>query len=188
MLKVLSSKMNKALFTAPAPTIRNAFRFISPTMQPTQNVQFRAYAYQGYEDEVLDASSRRSSQKMSLQDLQVGQQLQGTVKSLVAFGCFVDVGATSDGLVHISQLTDGFVKDVADVVQVGDQVSVRVLSVEGDKRLSLTMKTGEQRTREDRPRRERSAGRYDEDQPRGYDRASGRESRYKDDGPTNDRW
>lgn len=64
-------------------------------------------------------------------------------KTVQAYGCFVDVGADNNGLVHISQLSDTFVKDVNDVVQVGQTITVRVLSLDGDKRLSLTMKSAD---------------------------------------------
>jgi len=69
--------------------------------------------------------------------------LEGTVRTAVRFGAFVDIGVGYDGLVHISELTEGYVGKVEDVVQVGQRVRVRVLNVErrGDKwRIGLTMK------------------------------------------------
>ena len=67
--------------------------------------------------------------------------LKGTVRNVVDFGAFVDIGVHQDGLVHISQLSDRFVKHPLDVVKVGDVVTVRVLSVdEKKKKISLTMK------------------------------------------------
>ena len=69
--------------------------------------------------------------------------LEGTVRNVVKFGAFVDVGVGHDGLVHVSELTEGYVRKVEDVVQVGQRVRVRVLNVEqrGDKwRIGLTMK------------------------------------------------
>jgi S1 RNA binding domain protein len=62
---------------------------------------------------------------------------------VVAYGCFVDVGTTTDGLVHISQLSDSFVKDIYDFVTPGQKVTVRVIGVEGEKKLSLTMRTSD---------------------------------------------
>ncbi len=74
-------------------------------------------------------------------DLKEGMVLPGTVTNVVAFGAFVDVGVHQDGLVHVSQLSDGFVRDPAEVVKVGDRVSVRVLSVDVPrKRIALSMK------------------------------------------------
>ena len=68
-------------------------------------------------------------------------ELQGTVRNIVDFGAFVDIGVHQDGLVHISQLADRFVKHPLDVVKVGDIVRVRVLSVDKTrKKISLTMK------------------------------------------------
>jgi uncharacterized protein len=69
------------------------------------------------------------------------------VRDIVRFGAFVDVGVRHDGLVHISQLSEGYVTNVEEVVQVGQRVRVKVLSVERQKgkwRISLTMKGVEQ--------------------------------------------
>lgn len=75
-------------------------------------------------------------------DLKEGMSLQGTVTNVVAFGAFVDVGVHQDGLVHVSELSDRFVKDPADVVRVGDRVTVRVMSVDVPRsRIALSMKT-----------------------------------------------
>ncbi len=72
-----------------------------------------------------------------------GMVLEGVVTNIVAFGAFVDIGVHQDGLVHVSQLSDRFVKDPNDVVQVGQRVSVTVQSVDLDRnRIALTMKTG----------------------------------------------
>ncbi len=74
-------------------------------------------------------------------DLKPGMRLQGVVTNVVAFGAFVDVGVHQDGLVHISQLADRFVKDPAEVVRVGQRVSVTVLAVDLDRnRIGLSMK------------------------------------------------
>ncbi len=68
--------------------------------------------------------------------------LQGTVQNVVDFGAFVDIGVGKAGLVHISQLSDDYVRHPTDVVQVGDIVTVRVLAVDPKlQRISLTMKT-----------------------------------------------
>ncbi|QRZ15449.1 RNA-binding transcriptional accessory protein [Paracoccus methylovorus] len=74
-------------------------------------------------------------------DLRPGMQLEGTVTNVAAFGAFVDVGVHQDGLVHISQLADRFVKDPNEVVKVGDVVKVRVTEVDvARKRIGLTMR------------------------------------------------
>ena len=79
----------------------------------------------------------------TLGDLKPGMQLEGVVTNVTAFGAFVDVGVHQDGLVHISELSDRFVKDPRDVVKAGDVVKVRVRSVDVDrKRIGLTMKSG----------------------------------------------
>lgn len=75
------------------------------------------------------------------EDLKEGMVLQGVVTNVVAFGAFVDVGVHQDGLVHISQLADRFVKDASEVVRVGQPVKVRVVSVDLERgRIGLSMK------------------------------------------------
>jgi len=78
---------------------------------------------------------------MTMNDLKEGMELKGIVTNVTAFGAFVDIGVHQDGLVHISQLSDRFVKDPADVVQAGDRIAVRVLEVDlKRKRISLSAK------------------------------------------------
>ncbi|MDR0140220.1 Tex family protein [Metabacillus idriensis] len=77
---------------------------------------------------------------LKLEDLQTGMELQGTVRNVVDFGAFVDIGVKQDGLVHISKLRNSFVKHPLDVVSVGDVVTVWVDSVDQHKgRVALTM-------------------------------------------------
>ncbi|PLY03949.1 MAG: RNA-binding transcriptional accessory protein [Desulfuromonas sp.] len=83
---------------------------------------------------------------MEISDLKEGMTLNGIVTNVAAFGAFVDIGVHQDGLVHVSQLADRFIKDPATVVKVGQQVQVRVLDVdEQRKRISLTMRSGDVR-------------------------------------------
>jgi protein Tex len=78
----------------------------------------------------------------SIADLKPGMRLDGVVTNLVAFGAFVDLGVHQDGLVHISQLADRFVKDPAEIVRVGQKVTVTVLTVDIDRnRIGLSMRT-----------------------------------------------
>ena len=80
---------------------------------------------------------------LSIEDLQPGMELRGTVRNVVDFGAFVDVGVHQDGLVHISKLANRFVKHPSDVVRVGDNVTVWVEKVDLDrKKISLTMVQG----------------------------------------------
>jgi uncharacterized protein len=78
---------------------------------------------------------------MKLEDLKPGMELTGTVRNVIDFGVFVDIGVHEDGLVHISQLADKFVRHPSEVAKVGDVVKVRVLEVDlKRKRIALTMK------------------------------------------------
>jgi protein Tex len=77
-----------------------------------------------------------------LKDLKEGMKLEGVVTNVVAFGAFVDVGVHQDGLVHVSQLADRFVRDPSDVVQVGQKVTVTVRSVDLERnRIGLSMRS-----------------------------------------------
>ena len=77
---------------------------------------------------------------LTLEDLEIGMIMQGTVRNIVDFGAFVDIGVHQDGLVHISQLADKFVKHPLDIVSVGDIVDVKVLDVDVKrKRINLSM-------------------------------------------------
>jgi uncharacterized protein len=81
------------------------------------------------------------SEVMDITHIQPGMVLSGTVRNVIDFGVFVDIGVHQDGLVHISQLSDKYVKNPMDVVAVGDIVTVRVLDVDLKRnRISLTMK------------------------------------------------
>jgi uncharacterized protein len=80
----------------------------------------------------------------SMEDLRVGMSLEGVVTNVTAFGAFVDVGVHQDGLVHVSHLSDTFVRDPAQVVKAGDRISVRVMEVDvSRRRISLTARSGE---------------------------------------------
>ena len=86
------------------------------------------------------------SDVLDMKDLKPGMILKGTVRNVIDFGVFVDIGVHQDGLVHISQITDRFIKHPLDAVSVGDIVEVQVLSVdEAKKRISLTMKVNQKK-------------------------------------------
>lgn len=83
----------------------------------------------------------RSGDIMEIKDLKQGMELMGTVRNVIDFGAFVDIGVHEDGLVHISQMSDRFIKHPLDVVKVGEVVKVWVLDVDVKRgRISLTMK------------------------------------------------
>ena len=78
---------------------------------------------------------------LSIEDLSPGMTLHGTVRNVVDFGAFVDIGIKNDGLVHISELADRYVRHPMEVVSIGDQVTVKVLSIDRDRgKVSLSMK------------------------------------------------
>ena len=85
------------------------------------------------------------SDVLSMEDLKPGMELTGTVRNVVDFGAFVDIGVKQDGLIHISQFGERFIKHPMEVVAVGDIIKVRVLDVDLRRnRIALTMKTGEE--------------------------------------------
>ncbi len=78
---------------------------------------------------------------MGIEDLKPGMELKGTVRNVIDFGAFVDIGVHQDGLVHISQITNRFIRHPSEMLKVGDVVTVWVLSVDAaKKRIGLTMK------------------------------------------------
>ena len=82
------------------------------------------------------------SDVLKFDDLQEGMELTGTVRNVIDFGAFVDIGVKHDGLVHISEMADRYIKNPSEVVSVGDIVKVKVLSIDREKqKVSLTMKT-----------------------------------------------
>ena len=81
------------------------------------------------------------SEILTMESLTTGTVLTGTVRNVIDFGAFVDIGVHQDGLVHISQMTDKYIKHPLEAVSVGDIVEVKVMSVDlSKKRIQLTMK------------------------------------------------
>ncbi|MBO4991025.1 MAG: S1 RNA-binding domain-containing protein, partial [Firmicutes bacterium] len=81
------------------------------------------------------------SDVLTIDDLKVGMEMTGTVRNVVDFGAFVDIGVKNDGLVHISEMSNKFIKHPMDAVSVGDTVKVKILGVDYEKgKVSLTMK------------------------------------------------
>jgi protein Tex len=111
------------------PTVRDIFAEMEkPGRDPRPEFKTATFA-EGIED---------------IKDLKPGMRLEGTVTNVAAFGAFVDIGVHQDGLVHVSQLADRFVKDPREVVKAGDVVKVRVVEVDvARKRIALTMRSGE---------------------------------------------
>ncbi|MEI6579823.1 MAG: S1 RNA-binding domain-containing protein, partial [Eubacteriales bacterium] len=78
---------------------------------------------------------------MDIKDLVPGMELKGTVRNVIDFGAFIDIGVHQDGLVHISQITDKFIKHPSNVLKVGEVITVWVVSVDIQRqRIALTMK------------------------------------------------
>ncbi|MCB0116925.1 MAG: S1 RNA-binding domain-containing protein, partial [Caldilineaceae bacterium] len=91
----------------------------------------------------LDAPILRTD-VLTMEDLKEGMMLKGTVRNVVAFGAFVDIGVKQDGLVHVSEMANRFIRDPHEVVSVGDVVDVRVVSVDKQRgRIALSMKKEE---------------------------------------------
>jgi uncharacterized protein len=114
------------------PTVRDILSELEkPGRDPRPEFKTAAFA-EGIED---------------LKDLRPGMRLEGTVTNVAAFGAFVDIGVHQDGLVHVSQLADRFIKDPHEIVKAGDVVKVRVVEVDAQrKRIALTMRSGEIQT------------------------------------------
>ena len=108
------------------PTLRD---IVSELMKPGRDVR----------DELPKPILR--TDVLEMKDLKPGMILTGTVRNVIDFGVFVDIGVHQDGLVHISQVCDKFIRHPSEAVSVGDVVKVVVLEVDGKKkRISLSMK------------------------------------------------
>lgn len=82
--------------------------------------------------------------RTELKDLEIGAEVTAKVKTITSYGAFLDIGAKSDALVHVSRLSDDFVANVEDVVKQGDEISVRIVSVDTDKKqIAVTMRSAE---------------------------------------------
>ena len=81
------------------------------------------------------------SDVLKFEDLQEGMELTGTVRNVIDFGAFVDIGVKHDGLVHISEMSDKYVKNPSEIVSVGDIVKVKVIGIDREKqKVKLSMK------------------------------------------------
>ena len=84
---------------------------------------------------------RLRSDVMDIKDLKEGMVLKGTVRNVIDFGAFIDIGVHQDGLVHVSQISNKFIKHPSEILKVGDVVEVMILSVDLKKQqIKLTMK------------------------------------------------
>lgn len=82
--------------------------------------------------------------RVELKDLEIGAEVDAKVKTITSYGAFLDIGAKSDALVHVSRLSDDFVANVEDVVKQGEEIKVRIVSVDTDKnQIAVTMRSAE---------------------------------------------
>lgn len=82
--------------------------------------------------------------------IEVGAKLEGKVSGITNFGAFIDLGEKKTGLVHISEVSNGFVKDIHDVLTVGDEVTVVVTTIGNDGKIGLSIRKAEEKTEEKR--------------------------------------
>ncbi len=101
-----------------------------------------------------------------ISELEIGSFVDGTVKSITSYGAFVDIGASTDALLHVSRLSDSFVSNVEDVVKSGDSVSVRIVSVDSEKgQVAISMLTEEAEKAALEARNNRGSGGKRKDRP-----------------------
>ncbi|WCK52744.1 S1 RNA-binding domain-containing protein [Aneurinibacillus sp. Ricciae_BoGa-3] len=90
-----------------------------------------------------------------MSNIAVGNIIEGTVVGVQSFGAFVNIGENKQGLVHISQVASSYVEDINQFVKVGDKVTVKVLEIKDDGKISLTMRINEEKKEERRPFKKR---------------------------------
>ena len=119
----------------------------------------------------LPAPLLRSGDVMEIKDLKPGMELVGTVRNIIDFGCFVDIGVHEDGLVHISQICSKYIKHPLEAVKVGEVVKVRVLDVDLKRnRISLTMRLNDEEEKKQQRNERRPDNRKRQDRkPKGFD-------------------
>jgi len=130
----------------------------SPTDEsaPTAEVPAEVEAMDGIADETEAHNAERPTRGSGLHkhtkkpkgkelsEFKVGDTVEGKVKSITSYGAFVDIGATTDALLHVSRLSDDFVSNVEDIVKTGDDITVRIATIDTDKKqISLTMRSEE---------------------------------------------
>lgn len=112
--------------------------------------------------------------------IEVGAKLQGKVSGITNFGAFIDLGEGKTGLVHISEISNGFVKDIHDVLSVGDEVTVKVTSVGNDGKVGLSIRKAQDQPqpekkpfnrekRESRPTRPQAKGNFSKNKKEDFD-------------------
>ncbi len=118
------------------------FRYVSDDCgMPTLQDIVRELEKPGRDPRPTFKTARFKEGVMSLEDLQIGMELEGVVSNVTNFGAFVDIGVHQDGLVHISEMTDRFIKDPHTIVKAGDILQVRVTELDkARRRISLSMK------------------------------------------------
>jgi len=85
-----------------------------------------------------------NTNRRELKDLTIGEEIMAKVKTITSYGAFLDIGAKSDAMVHVSRLSDGFVANVADVLTQGEEVNVRIISVDTEKnQIAVTIRSVE---------------------------------------------
>ena len=113
----------------------------------------------------------RSGDIMEIKDLKPGMELVGTVRNIIDFGCFVDIGVHEDGLVHISQICSKYIKHPLEAVKVGEVVKVKVLDVDVKRsRISLTMILNEEEAKKEREQARRNNNNRNNDRRKRNDR------------------
>lgn len=100
-------------------------------------------------------AKKKKAPGKSLDEFEIGSNVDGRVKTITSYGAFIDIGAETDGLLHISQLSQGFVSDVNELLKVGQEVDVRIVNIDKKKsQIGLSLLTEEEAAQE-QPRRER---------------------------------
>ena len=129
----------------------------------------------------LPAPLLRSGDIMEIKDLKPGMELVGTVRNIIDFGCFVDIGVHEDGLVHISQICSRYIKHPLEAVKVGEVVKVRVLDVDLKRnRISLTMRLNDEEEKKQQKSERRPNNKKREDRkPKGFDASQLRNSSFR---------
>lgn len=140
---------------------------VPPEVESMDGIESEEEAHNADRPARSSLKKKRAPKGKALSEFEVGSTVSAKVKTITAYGAFLDIGATTDGLLHISNLSQGFVSDVKEFLSEGQEVEVRITNIdEGKNQIGLTMLTEEEEEASKQPRRQqqqqRGGGRSDD--------------------------
>lgn len=132
---------------------------VPPEVEAMDGIESEDEAHNADRPARASLSKKTPATGKALTEFSVGDSVQAKVKSITSYGAFLDIGAATDGLLHISNLSSGFVSDVKEFLTEGQECEVRIMNIDADKnQIGLTLLTAEQEAEANQPRQRRGGG------------------------------